>query len=93
MSKFSNPKRYAPDYHVSISHIQAYMRETEADKYGYIKGELYDELLSEYRKLTLIGTLKKHLVQFLEKHIWKLIVIYCVGALVLLVWFIGWVIL
>ena len=91
MIKFSNPKRYMPDYRMSMSHADAYMR--EVDGQGYIDGELYDELYTEYCQKTLISTLKKHVICFLEKHIWKFIIIYCAGALALLVWFIGWVIL
>ncbi|XKM14274.1 hypothetical protein RCS94_03655 [Orbaceae bacterium ac157xtp] len=90
MTKFSNPKRYMPDYQVSISRIRAYMHEVKGQ--GYVKGDLYDELYSEYKKLTLIGTLKKQIFHFLEKHIWKFIITYCVGALALVAWFIGFVI-
>lgn len=52
MSKFHNPKRYMPDYRVSISHEQSYMREVNGQ--GYIDGELYDQLYAEYRRLSLI---------------------------------------
>lgn len=90
INKFSNPKRYMPDYQVSISHIRAYMHEVNGQ--GYIDGKLYDELYDKYRKLTLIGILKKHIIRLLEKHICKFIIMYCVSAFIFFVWFIGWVI-
>ncbi|WP_141671057.1 hypothetical protein [Gilliamella sp. GillExp13] len=48
-TKFSNPKRYMPDYHVSISHEHSFMREVQGQ--GYVDGQIYDELYAEYVKL------------------------------------------
>lgn len=48
-TKFSNPKRYMPDYHVSINHEHSFMREVNGQ--GYVDGMLYDELYAEYIKL------------------------------------------
>ena len=47
--RFSNPIRYIPDHHVSISHEHSFMRITDGQ--GYIDGNLYDELYAEYIKL------------------------------------------
>lgn len=55
MAKYSNPKRYMPDYRMSISHELVYMK--EVNEQGYIDGELYDELYAEYCQLTLITIL------------------------------------
>lgn len=54
-TKFSNPKRYIPDYHVSISHEDSFMREVNGQ--GYVDGKLYDELYAEYVKLKSIKTI------------------------------------
>lgn len=50
--RFSNPIRYIPDHHVSISHEHSFMRITDGQ--GYIDGNLYDELYAEYIKLKSI---------------------------------------
>lgn len=49
INKFSNPIRYTPDHHVSISHEHSFMRKTDGQ--GYVDGKLYDELYAEYIKL------------------------------------------
>lgn len=64
MAKFSNPKRYMPDYHVSISHEHSFMR--EVNEHGYVDGMLYDELYAEYVKLKSVKTLKQRFVSFLR---------------------------
>lgn len=64
MAKYSNPKRYMPDYHVSISHEHSFMREVNGQ--GYVDGMLYDELYAEYVKLKSVITLKQHFVSFFK---------------------------
>lgn len=51
--RFSNPIRYIPDHHVSISHEHSFMRITDGQ--GYIDGNLYDELYAEYINLKSIN--------------------------------------
>lgn len=48
-TKFSNPKRYMSDYHVSVNSKDSFMHEVNGQ--GYVDGKLYDELYAEYIKL------------------------------------------
>lgn len=52
MAKFSSPKRYMPDHYISISHEHSFMREVNGQ--GYVDGNLYDELYTEYINLKSI---------------------------------------
>lgn len=53
MRKYSNPKRYMPDYRMSMSHADAYMREVNGQ--GFVSGELYDRMYLDLRSSLLLN--------------------------------------